>query len=284
MAEAAALWELLGQAAGAAVAATLKTSVDSAPDRALNRINPLAFAAAHGFSEEPAIAAFVHSARLGLFDMSWNIVCPSCGGVLESGAALKALDRSEYFCSLCLADYEPTLDRLVEVTFTVNPRIRRIASHDPDSLPFAEYMRQIFWGSGAEVPEDVDTVVERLTLDAMELGPGEKAAMSLTLPKGLIIVFDPVTHSSVFLDVAGEEAHEPHSLSLLFADTRAQAPARPGAHFVRKQVRSPDAAGDMASWRRDGQALEPEPADLDRDAPAQQPNVPRPLSQRHIRS
>ncbi len=120
-----------------------------------------------------------------------------------------------------MADYEPTLDRLVEVTFTVNPRIRRIASHDPDSLPFAEYMRQIFWGSGAEVPEDVDTVVERLTLDAMELGPGEKAAMSLTLPKGLIIVFDPVTHSSVFLDVAGEEAHERRSLSLVFADTRA---------------------------------------------------------------
>ena len=79
MAEAAALWELLKQAADPSVAGTLKTAVESAQDWQLNRINPLAFAAAHGFSEEPAIAAFVHSARLGLFDMSWNIVCPSCG-------------------------------------------------------------------------------------------------------------------------------------------------------------------------------------------------------------
>jgi Family of unknown function (DUF5939) len=39
----------------------------------------------------------------------------------------------------------------------------------------------------------------------MELQPGEKAAMSLTLPKGLIIAFDPVTHSTLFLDVSGEE-------------------------------------------------------------------------------
>ena len=28
---------------------------------------------------------------------------------------------------------EPTLDKLVEVTFTVNQSVRRIAAHDPDS-------------------------------------------------------------------------------------------------------------------------------------------------------
>ncbi len=25
-----------------------------------------------------------HAARLGLFDMSWNMLCPGCGGVLET--------------------------------------------------------------------------------------------------------------------------------------------------------------------------------------------------------
>src|SRR6516225_7048340 len=111
MAEAAALWELLRQSADPAVADALKSAVESGPDRSLNRINPLAFAAERGISEEAVITALVHAARLGLFDMSWSMLCPGCGGVLESGAALKTLDRSEYFCSLCAADYEPTLDQ-----------------------------------------------------------------------------------------------------------------------------------------------------------------------------
>jgi class 3 adenylate cyclase len=221
MAEAAALWELLKQSADPAVADALKFAVESAPDRSVNRINALAFAAERRISEEAVITALVHAARLGLFDMSWSMLCPGCGGVLESGAALKTLDRSEYFCSLCAADYEPTLDQVVEVTFTVNPRIRRIAAHDPDSLPYAEYMRQIFWGSGASVPDDIEDVIRRVTLDVMELAPGEKAAMSLSLPKGFSIVFDPVTHSSLFLEVAGEETHERRALSLVFADAHA---------------------------------------------------------------
>ena len=153
--------------------------------------------------------------------MSWNVLCPGCGGVLETAGALKTLNRHEYFCSLCAEGHEPTLDNLIEVTFTVNPRIRRIAAHDPDSLSHAEYMRQIFWGSGSDLPEDIESAVGRVTLDQMELGPGERASMSLTLPQGFIIAFDPVTHASMFLDVSGEETQERRTLSLVFAESHA---------------------------------------------------------------
>jgi class 3 adenylate cyclase len=221
MAEAAALWDLLRQTADPDAVTALKTAVESDPDRALNRINPLAFAAAHGLNEEAAIGALVHAARLGLFDMSWNMLCPGCGGVLETTAALKTLNRDQYFCAFCLQDNEPTLDQLVEVTFTVNPRVRHIAAHDPSGLSYAEYMRQIFWGSGAEVPEDLEPAIQKVTLDLMELQPGEKAAMSLTLPAGLIIAFDPVTHASLFLEVGGEETAERRSLSVVLADANA---------------------------------------------------------------
>ena len=86
---------------------------------------------------ERTIAAFLHAARLGIFELSWNVLCPGCGGVLDTGATLKTVDRSEYSCALCAAGYEPTLDEMVEVTFTVSPRVRRIAAHDPDRLPLA---------------------------------------------------------------------------------------------------------------------------------------------------
>ena len=221
MADTQALFGLLRQAADPAVADALKTSVEKDTDRALNRINPLSYAEAHGLDEEETVGGFVHAARLGLFDMSWNMLCPGCGGVLETGAALKTLNHPHYYCSLCAEDHEPTLDRLVEVTFTVNPSIRRIAAHDPDSLPFAEYMRQIFWSSSNDSPEDIESAIQKVTLDAMELGAGEKAAMSLTLPKGFAIVFDPVTHSSLFLQVDGDETRERRNLSLVFADAHA---------------------------------------------------------------
>ena len=221
MAEASALWDLLSQTADANAVAALKTAVQSESDRALNRINPVAFATARGLAEEATIGALVHAARLGLFDMSWNMLCPGCGGVLESSAALKTLNRSQYFCALCAENYEPTLDQLIEVTFTVNPRVRRIAAHDPSLLSHAEYMRQIFWGSGADVPEDVEAAIAKATLDVMDLQPGEKAAMSLTLPKGFVIALDPVTHATLFLEIDGEETHERRSFSVVLADANA---------------------------------------------------------------
>ncbi len=243
MADAQALFGLLRQTADPAVVEALKTSVETDPDRFLNRINPLTYAQAHGLDEEETIGGFVHGARLGLFDMSWNMLCPGCGGVLEAGAALKTLNHDHYYCSLCTADYEPMLDKLVEVTFTVNPAVRRIAAHEPDSLPFAEYMRQIFWSSSNDTPEDVESAIQKVTLDVMELGASEKAAMSLSLAKGFAIVFDPVTHSSLFLNVDGEETRERRNLSLVFADahshngTQAIQPGPVRISFDNKTVR-----------------------------------------------
>src|SRR5918998_4200268 len=150
MSEKSALFAALRQAADPLVVDRVEHLVANGSDRDLNRINPLAFAALHGFDEEKTIAAFLHAARIGAFDMAWNVLCPGCGGVLDSSATLKTVQRDEYHCSLCAAGYEPTLDEMVEVTFTVSPRVRRIAAHAPHTLSPMEYFRQVFWGSGID--------------------------------------------------------------------------------------------------------------------------------------
>ena len=94
MADTDALFGLLRQTADPAVVDALKTSVENDQDRLLNRINPVTYANAHGLDEEETIGGFVHAARLGLFDMSWNMLCPGCGGVLEAGAGLKTLNHA----------------------------------------------------------------------------------------------------------------------------------------------------------------------------------------------
>ncbi|MGH7117167.1 MAG: adenylate/guanylate cyclase domain-containing protein [Stellaceae bacterium] len=221
MSEAENLFTVLRQSADPGAVAAIEELVREAPDRRLCRINVLAFAAQSGIDTERAIAAFLHAARLGLFELSWNVLCPSCGGVIEESSTLKNVNREEYHCAWCAADYVPTLDEIVEVTFTVSRRVRRIAAHDPDELPFTEYFRQIFWGSGIDLPDDLDPMIEQITLDTVELPAGGKALLSLQLPAEFVIILDPVTHTSQFLEVKGEPTRERQSLALAFDKLRA---------------------------------------------------------------
>ncbi len=216
MSEAKNLFSVLRQSADSDTVDALEKLVQDAPDRALCRINVLEFAAQRGLDEERAIAAFLHAARLGIFELSWNVLCPGCGGVLDTSTTLKSVNKDEYACAWCAAGYTPTLDEIVEVTFTVSRRVRRIAAHDPSELPFAEYFRQVFWGSGIDVPDDFEQLIEEIVLDSVELPPGEKALLSLQLPAEFVIVIDPVTHTTQFLDVKGEPTRERQNLSLLF--------------------------------------------------------------------
>jgi class 3 adenylate cyclase len=219
--EAQALFAALRQSADREAVDAIERLVGAAPDRDLCRINALDFASRQHLDEERVIAAFLHAAQLGIFELSWNVLCPGCGGVLDASASLKTINRDEYFCVLCAAAYEPNLDEIVEVTFTVSRRVRRIAAHEPDELPFFDYMRQVFWSSGIDLPDDLEQVVQEITLDTLELPPGEKAQLSLQLPAAFLIVFEPVGHAAQFIDVKGEPTRERQSLGFVFNDAKA---------------------------------------------------------------
>jgi len=211
------LFTLLRQSADGKVVDAIERLVAGGKDHQLCRINALAFATRHGLDEEATIAAFLHATRIGMFDIAWNVLCPGCGGVLDTNATLKTVQKEEYTCALCADAYEPTLDEAVDVTFTVAPKLRRIAAHNPQDLPLPEYYRQLYWGSGIEVPDEgYDEVVQDFLLDHVELAPGEKGVLSIQLPPEFIIVFEPVTHTAQFIDVRGEPTRERRSLSLSF--------------------------------------------------------------------
>jgi len=219
--EAEALFTVLRQSTDISVAAAIETLVRDAPDPALCRVNVLKFAAQHALDEEAVIAAFLHAARLGIFELAWNIVCPGCGGVLGEGSTLKTVGHDDYVCALCARGYETSLDAMVEVTFTVSRRVRRIAAHSPHELPFVEYFRQIFWASAMDLPDDLDRIVDDITLDTLELQARQKAQLSLQLPAEFVIVFEPVTHSAQFIDVKGEPTRERQNLSVVFTGIKA---------------------------------------------------------------
>jgi class 3 adenylate cyclase len=215
MNEAGTLFVALRQSADDDVVDMLERMVRDAPDHALNKMNAIDLAAKGGLDEERVIAALLNAVGLGMFEMTWNVMCRSCAGVLSSNKSLKTLDRAQYHCAFCAAGYETTLDDLVEVTFMVSPRLRKIAAHSPDQLSAAEYYRQIFWSSAIDLPGNPEKLLQEVTLDSVDLPPGERAILSLQLPKGTSIVFEPVTHTAQFLDVGGEESSQRQSLSMI---------------------------------------------------------------------
>jgi class 3 adenylate cyclase len=146
-------------------------------------------------------------------------------------STLKSVRSDEYTCSLCATDYEPTLDEMVEVTFTVSPRVRRIEAHNPNDLSPMEYFRQIYFGSGLDLPENFEELFEEISLEALELPAGEKAIISLQLPPEFVIVDDPVTHTVQFVDVKGEPTKERQAISVIFEKDQPHHPTiemRPG--------------------------------------------------------
>jgi class 3 adenylate cyclase len=216
MSETETLFGVLRQSADEAVVDMLERMVRDAPDHALNKMNALELAANEGLDEERVIATLLNAVGFGMFEMTWNVMCPSCAGVLSANKSLKTLNSAQYRCAFCAAGYETTLDNLVEVTFTVSPRVRKIAAHAPDQLSPAEYYRQIFWSSAIDLPGDPEKLFAEVTLEMVDLPPGERAILSLQAPEGTLIVFDPVTHAAQFIEVKGEETGERQNLSVTF--------------------------------------------------------------------
>ena len=177
MSEARDMFALLRQSADAEAVDAIERLVAEAPDHHLVPDQRAGLAASQGLDEELMVAAFLHAARIGMFDISWNVLCPGCGGVLDTNATLKTVQKDEYVCALCADAYAPTLDEMVEVTFTVSPRVRKIAAHNPDELPLVEYYRQMYWGSGVDLPdENYEAVVDDFMIDHVDARAWRKGA------------------------------------------------------------------------------------------------------------
>jgi class 3 adenylate cyclase len=219
-------FEALRKVADLPIATAIERAVSEAPDQDLFRINVVAWARARSLDDDRSLDAFVHAATLGLFEMSWNLLCPGCGGVLDTASSLRTM-KDQYECRLCAGAYEPKLDELVEVSFTVSPGVRRIAHHVPETLPFWDYSRHMYFGNALVFPSEQEWKREqtKFLLEAEELAPHQRVIVNVQLPAEFTIVFEVVMHSAVFIDVQGEPTTERQELALVY-DPSGVAPAR----------------------------------------------------------
>ena len=117
---------LLAAGAEPRVIAALAAYVTSAEDRELQRMRPYELADRWKLSRHETLRAFLRATRLGLFNLSWNVLCPACRGAAPGFESLEQLHRG-YHCEACDLAFDPVFDRSVEVTFDARPLGRNVA-------------------------------------------------------------------------------------------------------------------------------------------------------------
>jgi class 3 adenylate cyclase len=169
------------------VVSKLESHIRSAEDAGLLRINPLTFAAEKGLAEEEAIDLFLHASALGLFDMNWILICPVCSCVIDSFRALKSLD-SHCRCTNCHVDMVAALDDMIAVTFMVNPTVRRIAYHDPETLSVEDYRFRFRSAEEGLMPDGTPflRMKEALNKGLTFIAPGETVTMQVETEAGAL--------------------------------------------------------------------------------------------------
>jgi hypothetical protein len=98
--------------------------VAKAPDPDVGRIRPFELAERWGLERRDVLTACLNGVLDGLFELSWELVCPSCRTSAERKPTLSDLGR-EGHCQLCDISFELELDRAVEAVFRPPRELRR---------------------------------------------------------------------------------------------------------------------------------------------------------------
>jgi len=120
-----ALAALRARASSPALVDRLGDFIRAARDEDLARIRPYALADAWGADRRALLATCLEAVRAGLFELRWEVICPSCrvgAEVVSSLAAIKEHSR----CHLCEIEFGLDVDEALEATFAPTPSVRKI--------------------------------------------------------------------------------------------------------------------------------------------------------------
>lgn len=96
-------------------------------DADLVRIRPFELANEKGLDEREMLRVCLHAVTLGLIELRWALVCPSCRTANDQVTSLSEIGDASH-CQLCDLSYGIELDRAVEATFVPHPSVREVSN------------------------------------------------------------------------------------------------------------------------------------------------------------
>lgn len=152
------------------------------PDSELHSLAPYALATEWKVDRRPLLRLLLHATRAGLFDLEYNLICPSCRRSKASMSTLAEL-REQGHCPSCNIRFGVDFDRAVEVRF--NPR----------PLGLGEEAAEYCHAGPRNTPHRIA---------GWNLAPGQSRDATVTLGIGRHQLLSPQA-GSVYVDVVDED-------------------------------------------------------------------------------
>ncbi len=116
---------IIRQGTDASLMARLEDFLERADELSVQRIRPYALADRWQVDRRAVLEMFLRATRAGVFDMSWDLLCPSCRGTTEGHTNLGDVHGTSH-CSTCQIDFTVNFDHNIEVIFRPNPSVRNV--------------------------------------------------------------------------------------------------------------------------------------------------------------
>jgi len=121
--------------------------VETEPDESIYRIRVKTLARDWQVNEKELLFLFLSATRLGLFNLTWDVLCPHCRGVRNEVRNLGDLPKRGN-CEVCRIDFDATSFNVLEVTFHVHPSIRPVEKRvycaaEPGTKPHIKMQKTI---------------------------------------------------------------------------------------------------------------------------------------------
>ena len=99
----------------------------SGADADVVRIRPFELAQVRGLDGRQVLRALLIAVTLGVLELRWALVCPSCRTASDQVASLAQVEGASH-CQLCDLSFGVELDRAVEATFVPHPSVREVTN------------------------------------------------------------------------------------------------------------------------------------------------------------
>jgi adenylate cyclase len=107
--------------------ALVKERILEGSDDQLTSIRPFALADLWRADRLEMLKLFLHATTAGLFELRWELMCPTCRVPKAEAGALTRLPVQVH-CDTCGITYDADFDQRVELRFSVHPAIRKTTS------------------------------------------------------------------------------------------------------------------------------------------------------------
>jgi len=209
------------------VLTALENFIRAADDYDLFRINPLQYASTAGLSDTDALELFIHAAKVGLFEMDWQLLCAYCPQVAGS---FRELDKvhGRFQCEFCNANNDVALDDYIQVTFTLCGKIRDNIFLHPQALSVEDYYLRYHFAKGFKPPHGMtpEQVIAMLSRKFVDIEAHRQQTFEFDLPAGRFEVLD-LSHNLLFVLFVDGETTEPQETRIQLDDGRFVVPNRP---------------------------------------------------------